>query len=437
LVDELLTKQKLSPGGLQLSLLLIIQRHTWGAIGRPAWAKLSITKLAQMCSSGRGASEGYTPRAVATALNDMMSRGIIAGKNAKGQPLRGALSAEERETTAKSTAAAMYQSTPAGWRSAPKYVAPEIEEHDALEAEEAEETTVEHVEPGDPIIVMPGARSKPMPMRIAIRGREPVDVRWRAVNSGTSALTCLVRPDAAGLLTFTVSEKGEAKANDYSSRLRKFAATAGIDEPGPGTPRREELYRKYMQELMLRVWKKPADADFIVRVISESKGAPVDCFERIVESRIAAAVKRKASFTNNGLQSGILIELAKDAAKVYTSHVKMERETLAREEEERATARDREREAEYWSGDDDSAWSLVRKALKSQISDAAYVNWFSRTRYAGWRGKVMLVAVPDEATAAYLDDEYGQVIGVNARAVRPGLEGVRFVVRERVKGAAA
>lgn len=437
-VDELLLKGKLSPGGLQLALLLIIQRNTWGAkppregSQRPAWAKLSITALAKMCNSGRGLEAGYTPRAVATALNDMLQRGIIAGRNAKGQPLRGALSAEDREKAAKSTAAAMYQSTPDRWKAAKPYVAPEVEEIRPLEAvEDDADELIEQVAAGDPVILMPGAKSKPMPMRIALKGREPIDVRWRAVNSGTSALSCHVQPDAAGLLTVTVSEKGESKANDYLTRLHKFAATAGIENPGNGTPSREAAYRKYMQELMLRVWSKPADATILLKVVDATKGAPVETFAQLVDQRIGRDNPKK-------LKSGILIELAKDAGRAFQSLGVMQQ----REEAEAADRREAEliaaeRDRKYWTEPEGSPWLLVKKAVRQQISDECFSNWFTRSRFAGMDGAAMIVEVPDPGSAEYMADEYSQLATTMARGIQRGIQSVRFVSREASRTAAA
>jgi hypothetical protein len=426
-VDELLAKGKLSPGGLQLALLLIIQRHTWGAKGRPAWAKLSIAKLAKMCSSGRGKGDGYTPRAIATALGDMIARGIIAGKNAKGQPLRAAMTPEERAKAAKSTAPAMYQSTPDRWKAAPKYVAPEAEDEEpiAVAAEDEEPIAVAADKPaGTPIILLPGAKSKPMPMRIVVKGKEPVDIQWRAHNTSPAELSFLAAPAADGI-TFVVAQKGEEKANDYVSRVPK--------SPREATAENAKAYSAFLRTTMMRYWRKSADGGFIVRIIAEAKGAPVELFEDLVSQRLGPN-------NRGGLKSGILIDLAKDAARAWAAE-SAERDTASRRAAQEADASERRNveEAARWAEREPTPWTTVRKAVRQQITDDAYRNWFARTRFGGIARDVMLIEVPDDDCASFLRDEYGELVNRMAKAAPlVPADSVRFVpIGAKTKGAGA
>src|ERR1039458_8526538 len=77
-VDELISKGKLAPG-IECWILLVIERHTWGAAGKPEYLRASYTELAKLCH--------VPPQALADRLKRLESAGIITSVP-KGEPQR-------------------------------------------------------------------------------------------------------------------------------------------------------------------------------------------------------------------------------------------------------------------------------------------------------------------------------------------------------------
>ena len=73
-------------------------------------------------------------------------------------------------------------------------------------------------------------------------------------------------------------------------------------------------------------------------------------------------------------------------------------------------------------------WELIRKQLQATISPVSFENWIARTRFSGIDGRTLVVAVPDEATAGVLVDEYSQRINAMVRGLNIGLDQASFVV---------
>jgi hypothetical protein len=78
--------------------------------------------------------------------------------------------------------------------------------------------------------------------------------------------------------------------------------------------------------------------------------------------------------------------------------------------------------------DGESIWAKAKTAIRCQIPEIAFLNWFSCTRQIRECGSRIEVAVPDEPTEAYLRQEYHHV----TRAVLSdlGVNEIRFVVRD-------
>jgi len=75
-----------------------------------------------------------------------------------------------------------------------------------------------------------------------------------------------------------------------------------------------------------------------------------------------------------------------------------------------------------------SIWAKAKTVIRGQIPEIAFLNWFSCTRQIMDRGSRIKVAVPDEATRAYLSEEYHHV--THAVLSDLGVNEIRFVVRD-------
>jgi chromosomal replication initiator protein len=78
------------------------------------------------------------------------------------------------------------------------------------------------------------------------------------------------------------------------------------------------------------------------------------------------------------------------------------------------------------SGDDRNPWDIVKDQLAKTLSAESFENWISRTRFAGIEGRTLVVTTPDEQTAAFLADEYGQKIDKGAVSLGIGVNHVEF-----------
>ena len=80
------------------------------------------------------------------------------------------------------------------------------------------------------------------------------------------------------------------------------------------------------------------------------------------------------------------------------------------------------------SDDQRTPWDLIKEQLARKLSAESYQNWILRARFAHIEGRVMTVAVPDEGTIAFLEDEYKTLIHALARTLGTGIEQVVFEV---------
>jgi hypothetical protein len=78
----------------------------------------------------------------------------------------------------------------------------------------------------------------------------------------------------------------------------------------------------------------------------------------------------------------------------------------------------------------DSDWAKAKAQIRSQISEIAFLNWFSCTWQIEKFGSRIEVAVPDESTKAWLKSEYELVISKALSEL--GVEEIRFVVYDPI-----
>jgi hypothetical protein len=275
-------------GALQRDLVYWIERHTWGKnIGtptkviRPEWAKLSLTALAKLCGSDR--------RTVARAVADLNGRGIIEARDRSG---------------CGPTVAKMYKLTPARWLKAPYYEAKVMEEEsEIIEAEEDDQQ--ERAEPsnGPEATVLPGKLSRPQPVAISSTDGAP-DVTIRVVYRSVD-------------LPFPVAfrahpgRNGRLQISCRATAPQNFATYSPIVSPITVEPEELSTFHSWITDFVLNFWGKAVDQPLLKSIVSAAEGAPLAVYERIVLQKF------KRSHTGRNHSTGLLIELAKDAARAH------------------------------------------------------------------------------------------------------------------------
>jgi hypothetical protein len=68
---------------------------------------------------------------------------------------------------------------------------------------------------------------------------------------------------------------------------------------------------------------------------------------------------------------------------------------------------------------------MIKSRIRERIPEIAFLNWFEATRQVERCGAELVVAVPDEPTAAYIAAEYARI--VHAAAAAEGVTQVRLV----------
>ena len=76
--------------------------------------------------------------------------------------------------------------------------------------------------------------------------------------------------------------------------------------------------------------------------------------------------------------------------------------------------------------DPESIWARAKTRIRSQIPEIAFLNWYACTRQIMTSGSRVDVAVPDEATGAYLTSEYHDV--TRTALLDLGVNEIRFIV---------
>lgn len=290
-------------GALQRDLVYWIERHTWGKnigtpsrVVRPEWANLSLAQLAKLCGSDR--------RTVARALADLCQRGIIAARDRTG---------------CGSTVAKMYKLTPDRWKKAPLYEAKAMEIEASDETEEAEEELPEQATDEPERTVDPGRVSKPQAVAISpSRGAPAVAIRlvYRSVD-----------------LPFPVAFKahpgrnGRVQISCRATAPQFFANSSPHKNPVTVESEHDKSYSEFLTPFVLQLWGKALDKSLLNQIVTAANGAPIAVYERVV------LIKFKGSRKLH--QTGLLIELAKDASAAWKLERLDEWQRLAREARQR------------------------------------------------------------------------------------------------------
>ena len=277
-------------GLLQMSLVYLIARRTWGDKTRPEYWKIPVRKLA--------AELGAEPRNVAIDLADAKARGILTWPEREGC----------RQNTPK-----MYRLTPEGWFRAPKYEAPApaVVEAVAAAAEEEETPQTElhrttQPEPPAPEatkVVAPGKTTRTR-ISISMEGQaQPYQLPVSYHNLLDVPTLARWSFDAQKGLIFEI----DVVAHDYiiSPSIRPSKTVQPAENPD------FTAYSEYLDTKILELWSISTDQPFKKQIWEKANGAPLHVFQAVVEKRLPTP--RAAAPHKHGL----LLNLAGTAAKTW------------------------------------------------------------------------------------------------------------------------
>jgi hypothetical protein len=308
--DHLVKGNKFSDGEpkfkglLQMSLIYMIARRTWGTAERPEYWKVSVRQLAAEC--------GAEARNVAIDLADAKARGMLTWPEREG---------------CRQNAPKMYRLTPEGWFRAPKYVAPApaVVEKAAAAAEEEEtpetelhRTMQEEPEPAA-AVVAPGKTSRPAPVSIRLKGHEtPLELRVSYHNLLDFPVRLSCKAGLNGRIVVT-TDKGEGKANANPPGVVVHDYTKSYNSPSvppQKTPQPVDTpdftaYRNYLDEKILEFWGVATDKTFQKQVYDNAGGAPLHVFQTVVNNKFPSARQVKDN------KYGLLLRLAETAARTW------------------------------------------------------------------------------------------------------------------------
>src|SRR5579872_4357261 len=82
--------------------------------------------------------------------------------------------------------------------------------------------------------------------------------------------------------------------------------------------------------------------------------------------------------------------------------------------------------SEHFEG---NPWDQIKARLAGKISSQAYQNWVMRTVFEAADGGVLRVAVPDQMTKDWMEQEYAEDIRTSLRELHLQFESVVFIPR--------
>ena len=374
-------------GLLQSNLIYWISRKTVGDEKRPEWARISITQLAQLCG-------GVERKSVATALADLLKRGIIA--------------APVREGCAANTPK-MYKLCPENWRRAKPYT-PEVDADllalaKAVENGWAEDAAAEVDDVPEPAaetrVVEPGKWSRPHPVAMPVKGAEPFMVRVVYHSEFDEPIAFRARSGKNGRLQVTACRPtanvvwGDEEKANACSRPQPHGAEASEENT--------ELarYRVYLNTTMLDLWETAKDEGFIQAVFKAADGAPLEALRNQVAIKFKAR-QGETIFRTEALkhQPGLLVSLAADAARAF----KLRQQTETRRDEEMPRAEARKPPEPLNPA---RRWDRIRQQLQKRLTPESYGNWFAYTWQVEETPESITVVVHGpQAEVEFLIDEY-------------------------------
>lgn len=248
-----------------------------------------------------------------------------------------------------------------------------------------------------------------------VQTSRPVDVALAVASDGL--VSVLVRDASPVVPEGSVLHKENAKTGTHFATVRSsFASFHAVLDP-----------------IFLKLFSKLPDNALLTEVVSNCDGAPAAMLAERVQEKI-----RKGAYKESGLVKDLARDCGRDwrepatraawQAKASALAAAAEIETEEAQHRERRRVID-EALTEYFAESecDQGHWGAVRRAIQSQVSDERYRNWILCSRQIGLEGTQLIVAVPDEGTIIFLEDEFQPLIDNTARALQRRIEHVRFV----------
>lgn len=381
-------RRKLMDGHVQRDLLYVIGLKTVGAEARPEWAHISIRELADMCD--------VSVSSVKTALDDLEARHIIAARDRSGCA----------QTTGK-----MYKWTPAHWEKAKPYqkpvkaelielakavenawsegAKPEISAEDAWAAKsEGEDSPT--------IIEANGNATAETPLQIATAPDSPA-VHVRIVyHSGFDVPVALSASARRGRVHVTARPW---TGSCTGQPVQKFAVSS------PVLPSAEsEKYRRELPQLILHLWNTAKDEAFIGAIVAAANGAPWEDFLSQLRLKFGDRFERATKH-----QPGLLRNLAAQAAAAH----RLRQSLTPVEPALRSTVETHSKPASVLNPS--LRWDKARAALQAQLTPQQYANWIEPTRQLKETPEWTVIAVEDQPTADFLQQEFDAIIADTLR----------------------
>jgi hypothetical protein len=184
-----------------------------------------------------------------------------------------------------------------------------------------------------------------------------------------------------------------------------------------------QAYRAALKTLLENHFGEAVNAQ-IVKIVTAAAGSELPASEYLAyaDRKLTARLKSKRE-----TGTGFLVEIAKDCRSNWDMHASDRAEKVAKAAREKTENERMARESAFDPSGDETTWPLIRKALRAQVTDVIYQNWFARTRGEGLNTKgTLLVTAPNAQTAAFLTEEYRELVNRTAQAVDASIERVQF-----------
>lgn len=140
------------------------------------------------------------------------------------------------------------------------------------------------------------------------------------------------------------------------------------------------------------LFHKPVDKDFAGQIREKLGKATLEGFARTIAARLQRDGRR------GKVHSGLFLNLAEDAAREAAQSAQppaapIPISTFVSDSE-----------------DIDNPWTRLRRYIKETAGEQAYSNWFARSRLIAFDGAEMRVAVPDQISVDFIEQEYSGAV---------------------------
>lgn len=358
-------------GALQFSLIFWILQRTVGEIDRPQWSTITLGQFADLC--------GSDPKNVSDALTDLETRGIIESRSERYIPDPKTCDGIEVKNSRR-----QYRLTWDQWENAPGYKAP-ARQTVAKKVSEAEPTPERTVKPGAQskltVNVMAEKDAEPMPLKVIYKSQLEHPITFRAETSapGTLHLTAFSNPLKTAMVQGPKRDEANKEVNEIEREIR-------------------DLSLDYFRSL-------PAPIK-LGNVAAAMNGVPVGYLRTQLKQKFPTGRARPQD------RPGLMLNLAEEAARVWSAECEREQEAAAdrRQQEAAATMPANDAESTLEPLDPAKPWDQVRERLKTSITPEAYFNWFAQTRQLAADENSVTVLVRDQFTLDIITTDYAGVL---------------------------